>query len=163
MNDKNIILSDKGILKDENVIRFEIMLKHLKFVSIFCILFFTILFCNFELIKISIFISCILFFWFFSNIFDFEEKIINIFTEDIYLEKTIKEAQKYKIEDIDDFKKNIEKMCDFLWYRSHSLFFIKETINKTLNIFYSEEENYNNNNPLINELLVMLIIFEKLS
>lgn len=70
------------------------MLKRLKFVSIFCILFFTILFCNFELIKISIFISCILFFWFFSNIFDFEDKIINIFTEDIYLEKVIKEAMR---------------------------------------------------------------------
>ena len=54
-------------------------------------------------------------------------------------------------------------MCDFLWCRSHSLSFIKETINKTLNIFYSEKENYNNNNPLINELLGMLIIFEKLS
>lgn len=55
LNDKNIILWDNGIKKNENVIRFEIMLKRFKIFLIFCSLFFSIIFCNFELIKISIF------------------------------------------------------------------------------------------------------------
>ena len=155
LNDKNIILWDNGIKKNENVIRFEIMLKRFKIFLIFCSLFFSIIFCNFELIKISIFLICILIFLFCLNLFDFEEKIINIFTEDIYLEKTIKEAKKYNIENIEKFKQNFNEISNYMKNHDFDFSFRKEMVNKTLNIFYSKKKE-DCNEFIIVELLKML-------
>lgn len=81
--------------------------------------------------------------------------IMNSLTEKIYLEKTLKKAKQYNIENIDEFNQNIIKIFSLIEYRT-----IKdqeEFVNKVLNIFYlSKKEISDSNDELINEILEKL-------
>ena len=81
--------------------------------------------------------------------------IMNSLTEKIYLEKKLKKAKQYNIENIDEFKQNIIKIFCLIEYRT-----IKdqeEFVNKVLNIFYlNKKEISDSNDELINEILEKL-------
>lgn len=81
--------------------------------------------------------------------------IMNFLTEKIHLEKTIKKAKQYNIENIDEFKQNIIKIFNLIEYRT--IKDKKEFVNKVLNIFYSSEKEISeSNDELINEILEKL-------
>lgn len=131
-----------GKFKGEDSIVFEVILAFLEFFLALLLVLMSI--------KTNLFLGLVIIFIPRLHCF-----IMKSLTEKNYLEKTIKKAKQYNIENIDEFKQNIIKTFSLIEYRT--IKDQKEFVNKVLNIFYlNKKEISDSNDELINEILEKL-------